>query len=84
MTMASLAWSIKAWCALLLPVDGRWADRHHHQRRELLRMEFRTFCQTFIDIPCQIVRTAGQIRWRVLAWNPALGTFFRLYDALRT
>ncbi|MCA1682154.1 MAG: IS1380 family transposase, partial [Actinobacteria bacterium] len=25
MTMASLAWSIKAWCALLLPVSPRWA-----------------------------------------------------------
>lgn len=82
MTMASLAWTLKAWCALLLPVNPRWADRHQEQRRQLLRMEFRTFRQAFIEIPCQIVRHARQVRWRVLGWNPWLGAFFRLADAL--
>lgn len=81
MTMASLAWSLKAWCALLVPVSPRWADRHEEQRRRLLTMEFRTFRQAFIDIPCQIVRTARTVRWRILAWNPWLGVFFRLLDA---
>ena len=28
MVMASLAWSLKAWAALLLPEDGRWAEKH--------------------------------------------------------
>jgi hypothetical protein len=82
MTMASLAWTLKAWCALLLPVSPRWAERHGEQRRRLLTMEFRTFRQAFIDIPCQIVKTARTVRWRVLAWNPWLGPFFRLLDAL--
>ena len=36
MTMAALAWSLKAWCALLLPVSPRWAERHNEQRRRLL------------------------------------------------
>jgi len=35
MIMASLAWSLKAWCALLLPVSGRWAERHNEQWRRL-------------------------------------------------
>jgi len=82
MTMASLAWSLKAWCALLLPVSPRWADQHDEQRRRLLTMDFRTFLQAFIEIPCQIVRGARQVRWRVQAWNPWLGVFFRLLDAL--
>ncbi|HUP68344.1 MAG TPA: IS1380 family transposase [Acidimicrobiales bacterium] len=82
MTMASLAWSIKAWCALILPVSPRWAERHGDQRRRLLTMEFRTFRQAFVDIPCQIVKGARGVRWRVLAWNPWLGPFFRLLDAL--
>ncbi|MGI8446776.1 MAG: IS1380 family transposase [Streptosporangiaceae bacterium] len=82
MTMAALAWSIKAWCALLLPVTPRWATQHHEQRRRLLRMEFRTFIHAFIHIPCQIIQGARQIRWRVQAWNPWLGPFFRLLDAL--
>ena len=82
MVMAALAWTLKAWCALLLPVTPRWADRHNEQRRRLLTMEFRTFRQAFIDIPCQIVRGARAVRWRVQAWNPWLGPFFRLLDAL--
>ena len=82
MVMAALAWNLKAWCALLLPVHPRWAKAHREQRRRLLTMEFRTFRQAFIDIPCQIVRTARRVRWRVLAYNPWLPAFFRLLDAL--
>ena len=82
MVMAALAWSLKAWCALLLPVLPRWAAQHDEQRRRLLAMDFRTFLQAFIEIPCQIVKGARQVRWRVLAWNPWLGVFFRLLDAL--
>ncbi len=82
MVMAGLAWSLKAWCAMLLPVSPRWAPRHDEQRRKLLTMEFRTFLQAFIQIPCQIVQTGRQVRWRVLAWNPWLPAFFRLFDTL--
>ncbi len=82
MTMACLAWNLKAWCALLLPVSPRWAEVHNEQRRRLLTMEFKTFRQAFIDIPCQIVRTARTVRWRVLAWNPWQRVFFRLLDGL--
>jgi hypothetical protein len=82
MTMAALAWSLKAWCALLLPTSARWAERHDEQRRRLLTMEFHTFLQAFIEIPCQIVTTGRRVRWRVLAHNPWLGPFFRLLDAI--
>lgn len=82
MTMASLAWTLKAWCALMLPVSPRWKAQHEQQRCRLLTMEFRTFRAALIDIPCQIVKTARYIRWRIQAWNPWLGIFFRLLDAL--
>jgi hypothetical protein len=82
MTMASLAWTLKAWCALLLPVSPRWRDHHLRQRQQLLKMEFRTFLEAFVAIPCQIVLGGRQIRWRILAWNPWLGAFFRLVDSL--
>ena len=82
MTMAALAWTLKAWCALLLPVSPRWAERHNEQRRRLLTMEFRTFRHAFIDIACQIVKGARGVRWRILAFNPWLGPFFSLLDAL--
>lgn len=82
MVMAALAWSIKAWCALLVPVSPRWAKTHNDQRRRLLTMDFKTFRRAFIDIPCQIVTGGRQVRWRVLAWNPWLDVFFRLALAL--
>jgi hypothetical protein len=82
MTMTALAWSLKAWCALLLPVSPRWAQRHEDERQRLLKMEFRTFRQAFIKIPCQIVKGGRHLRWRVLAWNPWLGAFFRLVDVI--
>jgi hypothetical protein len=82
MTMAALAWSLKAWCALLLPVNPRWAEQHTEQRRQLLTMDFRTFLTAFIEIPCQILTTGRQVRWRVLTYNPWLTAFFRLLDAL--
>ncbi len=84
MIMATLAWTIKAWCALLVPVSPRWAGLHNEQRRRLLTMEFRTFRAAIIDIPCQIVKTGRTIRWRILAWNPSLSVFFRLHEVLRT
>jgi hypothetical protein len=80
--MATLAWSLKAWCALLLPVSGRGDESHEEQKRRLLTMEFRTFLAAFIEIPCQIVTTGRRVVWRVLAYNPWLGAFFRLLDAL--
>jgi hypothetical protein len=82
MTMAALAWSLKAWCALLLPITPRWAERHNEQRRRLLTMDFRTFLTAFIEIPCQIITTGRRVRWRILTYNPWLGAFFRLLDAL--
>src|SRR5258708_36586910 len=80
MVMAGLAWSLKAWAALLLPEQGRWAEKHRSEKRSLLRMEFSTFCVAMIQVPCQIVRTAGRIVYRLLSWNPWQGVFLRLVE----
>jgi hypothetical protein len=84
MVMAALAWSLKAWAALLLPVHGRWRDKHLDERNALLRMEYRTFLNAMITVPAQIVRTGRRIIYRFLSWNPWQHTFFRLVDALKT
>ena len=82
LVIASLAWTLKAWCALLVPIFERWEDKHHAERDLMLKMEFRTFRQAFIEIPCQIVKGARIVRWRILAWNHWLRVFFRLDAAL--
>ncbi len=80
MVMASLAWSLKAWSALVLPERGRWAEKYRTEKRSLLRMEFSTFCVAMIQVPCQIVRTAGRVVYRLLSWNPWQGVFLRLVE----
>ncbi len=82
MVMASLAWTLKAWMALSLPINPRWADKHRAQRETWLRMEFRTFLNAVIAIPAQVLRTGRQLVIRLLAWRPQLPVFFRLLDAL--
>jgi hypothetical protein len=83
MVMASPAWSLKAWAALLLAEAGRWAEKHHAEKRSLLRMEFSTFCVAMIQVPCQVVRTARRIVYRLLSWNPWQGVFLRLVEHLQ-
>jgi acetolactate synthase regulatory subunit len=82
MVMTSLAWTLKAWSALLLPVTPRHREAHTAARTTWLRMEFKTFVNEVLKVPCQIVRQGRRIIHRVLHWNPQLPTFFRLATAL--
>src|SRR3954471_11689643 len=82
MVMASLAWSLKAWSALMVPVSPRHAARHQAERRTLLRMEFAPGCAAVIQMPCQIVRGGGRLIFRLLSWNPWQGVFLRLVERL--
>jgi hypothetical protein len=83
MVMASLAWSLKAWAALVLPENGRWRQVHQEEKRKLLRMDFSTFRAAMMRIPAQIIRAGRRIVYRLLAWNPWQHVFFRLLDQLR-
>jgi Transposase DDE domain group 1 len=84
MVMTGLAWNLKAWWALQLPVAP---GRHHEtQRREkewVLKLEFKAFVQTFVQLPCQLIRTGRRLIYRLLACNPHLRIFFRLVTVLQ-
>jgi hypothetical protein len=82
MVIGSLAWSLKAWAALMLPVEGRWHERRREEKRKLLRMDFTTFRNAMIEVPAQILSTGRRIIYRLLAWNPWQPAFFRLLDQL--
>ena len=83
MVMAGLAWSMKAWSALLLPEAGRWKERRRTEKRTLLRMDFVTFRNAMINMPAQIIRGGRRIVVRLLSWNRWQPVFFRLLDQLR-
>jgi hypothetical protein len=82
MVMASLAWTLKAWYALRLPETGRWAAKYKSEKQSVLKMEFKTFLNAFMRVPCQILRTGRRIVYRLLAWNPWQHVFLRGVDAL--
>lgn len=82
MVMGSLAWTLKAWFALLLPAQGRWAERHAREKQTVLRMEFRSFLNSFMRVPAQVVRTGRRIVFRLLSWNPWQNIFLRGVDQL--
>ena len=75
MVMASLAWTLKAWFALLV------GKREH--RDQLLAMEFRGFLNRLIRIPVQIITGGRRIFYRILGYNPWLHTFLATFDRVR-
>jgi Transposase DDE domain group 1 len=84
MVMTALAWNLKAWLALQLPEQpGRWAQRHRLEKQTVLTMEFKTFVNAFLRLPCQIIRTSRRLVYRLLSWNPWQPVFFRMLDVLR-
>src|SRR3954454_16278639 len=82
MVMASLAWSLKAWGALLVSVSPRHAAAHRAEARTWLRMEFATFRAAVIEMPCQIVRSGGRLIYRLWSWTPWQGVFLRLGEGV--
>ena len=84
MVMTGLAWNLKAWWALSLPEPpGEHRARERQDKHRVLRMEFKTFLQAFMRLPCQIVRTAGN-DLSPAGLEPMAGVFFRLVDRLHT
>jgi hypothetical protein len=75
MVMAALAWNLKSWFGLLMP--------HRARGLEMVKAEFRRFLNTIMLIPCQIVRTARRVIYRVLGYNRWLPDFFATWERIQ-
>lgn len=75
MVMAALAWNLKAWFGLLMPARA--------VGERIVKMEFRTFLNTIIHLPAQIIRTGRKVIYRVLSYNSWLKDFFATWEYLR-
>ena len=84
MVMASLAWTLKAWFALLLPQKGRWKVKHRREKESVPSMEFKRFVNVFVHGPALVVRTGRRLVFQLRSWNPWQDVFLRGVDALRT
>ncbi len=75
MVMAALAWNLKAWYGMLTP--------NRERGLQLVKMEFRRFLHAIILLPCQIVRTARRVTYRMLGYNSWLKDFFATWERLQ-
>jgi hypothetical protein len=75
MVIAALAWTLKAWFGLLAP--------NPTIRRQILRMEYKRFLRSFIQIPCQILRTGRRLLYRVQTYSRHLEAFFQTFDFIK-
>ena len=80
--IATLAWNLSRWIALVLPVGGRWRDKRAAEKLDVLRMRFRTFVQRLMLLPAQVVTTGRRRVVRLLDWNPWRRVFFRAIEAV--
>lgn len=75
MVMASLAWTLKAWFALLC--------RNRDRRDRLLRMESRRFLNAIVRIPVQVIRGGHRVLLRILGYNEWTESFLDTWGRIR-
>jgi len=75
MVVASLAWDLKAWYGMLMPYRALGLS--------IIRMEFKRFVQTFIKIPCLILKSGRAIKYRIIGYNNRLKSILTHADFIR-
>lgn len=71
MLCAALAWNLKAWFGLLC--------KDPLLSRDIIRMEFKRFFNTFIRIPTQIIHQSRKIIFRFLTYTQYLKPFIETF-----
>lgn len=74
MVMATLAWNIKSWFAMMM--------HFKRDRDAYIRMEFRRFINSIILIPCRVVRRARSIVVRIIGYQPTLDRLFSAWNTI--
>jgi len=74
MVMATLAWNIKSWFAMMMHLKN---DRINY-----IRMKFPHFLHSIILIPCQVVRRARGIVIRITGYVRTLDRLFSAYQTI--
>jgi hypothetical protein len=75
MTIASLAWDLKAWYGMLLP--------YRPLGLSIIRMEYKRFLNTFIRIPCLIIRTGRRIYYRLVGYNDKIKHVINFSESIK-
>jgi hypothetical protein len=71
MVIVALAWNLKAWVGLWMP--------NQVLGNRIVRMEFKRFLNTFMKIPCLIVKAGRRITYRVVGYNRCLKDYLNAF-----
>ena len=75
MVISSLAWDLKAWYGMLMPYRALGLS--------IIRMEFKRFVQTFIKIPCLIIKSGRKVKYRIIGYNDRLKSILNHVSFMR-
>jgi len=75
MVIASIAWTLKAWYGLLIP--------YRPVGKAIVRMEFKRFVNTFINIPCLIIKTGHKICYRIIGYSKRITSILTFSKMLK-
>ena len=82
MVMTALAWTLKAWFALLLARVGPLGRAVCRREGRGPAHGIQSLSPRLHALPVQVVRTSRRIVFRLLAWNPWQAVFLRGFDHL--
>ena len=84
MVIASLAWSLKIWSGLMIEPRGtkKVKAAKAEVKRRLIRMDFKTFCQSLLQIPAQIIRRSRQLVYRLLSYRPSMEPLLLIHESV--
>jgi len=74
MVIASLAWNLKIWSALMIKPSGTAKQQEEQAtiKKKLIGMDFRTFRDRVLMVPAQIIRRSRTLVYRLLSYRPSV------------
>lgn len=75
MVIAALPWNLKAWYGLMVQIKSK--------KKDILRMEFKRFLLSYVQIPCQVLITGRRLVYRILTYSEHLATFIETFAYIK-
>ena len=74
MVIASLAWNLKIWSALMIKPSGTKNQKAEQTaiKHKLIGMDFTTFRDRVLMVPAQIIRRGRRLVYRLLSYRPSV------------
>lgn len=85
MVIASLAWNLKIWSALMITPSGPASQRAEQAavKSKLIGMDFTTFRNRIVMVPAQIVRRSRSLIYRLLSYRPSVDVLLLIDSHIR-